>query len=187
MPCYLLTFHGHYTWMPDNPRGYVRRQEGLLPRDAQMAEYYRRFRDDVEVVNFTADIQAALIDTARKAAKFIDAIIHGCGTESTHIHALISWKTRREWESVRRSVRTALSRMLNEQFGTRDWFTDGSSRKRVRTHEHFDYLILEYLPGHSQSWIREEDHIAAEKRDSLRPVSVRERAKRKRRRNKQKE
>jgi hypothetical protein len=52
----------------------------------------------------------------------------------------------------------------------------------VRDHEHFDYLVLEYLPGHHQSWIREADRLAAERRDALRPVSVRERAKRKPRR-----
>jgi REP element-mobilizing transposase RayT len=184
MPCFLFTIHGKYTWMPDHPRGYVHRQHGLLPSDADMAEYYRHFRD-VDVVNFTDAMQALLIDTAQKAGAFIEAIVHAVATESTHIHVLVSWKGRREWKSIRASIRTALSRMLNEKFGNRDWFTDGSSRKRVRDHEHFDYLILEYLPKHSQCWVRQEDRIAAEKRDALRPVSVRERAKHKRKGTKQ--
>jgi len=179
MPCFLFTIHGKFTWMPDNPRGYVHRQHGLQPSDPHMAEYYRHFRD-VDVVDFTDEMLRQLIAASREAGGFIDAVVHGCATESTHIHVLVSWKARREWESIRRSIRTALSRMLNEKFGKGDWFTDGSSRKRVRDHEHFDYLVLEYLPGHSMSWVREQDRVAAETRDSLRHVSVRERSKRRR-------
>ena len=43
MPCYLFTYHGYGTWLPDRSRGYVRRKEGILPTDeAPMAECYRK-------------------------------------------------------------------------------------------------------------------------------------------------
>ncbi len=87
--------------------------------------------------------------------------------------SLIHWRHGREWKSVRASVRSALSRGLNERFGKRDWFADTPSRKRVRDHEHFDYLLLSYLPRHGGAyWFREASVGEAESRDALRRVSV---------------
>ena len=82
---------------------------------------------------------------------------------------------------MRTSIRSALSRALNKQFGSRGtegWFSDSPSRKRVRDQEHFDYLVLEYLPGHSRSWVGEKDRVAAESRDAKRGQSLRARRKR---------
>src|SRR4051794_33686486 len=174
MPCYLFTFHGHYTWMPDNQRGYVHRLHGLQQRDPHMAQHYRRFRD-VDVVRFTDVMQSAMVETTIQAGPFINATVHACASASTHVHILVSWKSQRDWKSIRTSFRTALSRMLNAKFNKRDWFTDGSSRKRVRDLEHFDYLILKYLPDHPNCTVRDEDQRAAEQRDALRPLSMRQR------------
>jgi hypothetical protein len=41
MPCYLFTYHGHGTWLPDHARGYVRRKVGVLAADVEMARNYR--------------------------------------------------------------------------------------------------------------------------------------------------
>jgi hypothetical protein len=42
MPCYLFTYHAYGSWMPDRVEGYVRRGQGILPRDTQMASLYYR-------------------------------------------------------------------------------------------------------------------------------------------------
>ena len=66
---------------------------------------------------------------------------------------------------MRASIRSALTRALTEAFGKRKWFSDTPSRKRVRDQEHFDYLILEYIPKHKGiTWVREQDQQAALKR-----------------------
>ena len=36
MPVYLFTFHAYGSWLPDNPRGYVRRKEGIQPQDVPL-------------------------------------------------------------------------------------------------------------------------------------------------------
>jgi hypothetical protein len=54
MPCYLFTYHGHGTWLPDHERGYVRRKEGVLAADLQMASRYRsNFQDNA--IEFTRE------------------------------------------------------------------------------------------------------------------------------------
>ena len=37
MPCYLFTFHAYGTWMPDREEGFVRREQGILPPDEELA------------------------------------------------------------------------------------------------------------------------------------------------------
>ena len=41
MPCYLITYHAYGSWMPDQRRGYVKRHQGILSPDKEMAERYR--------------------------------------------------------------------------------------------------------------------------------------------------
>lgn len=74
---------------------------------------------------------------------------------------------------MRASIRRALSTKLNQRFERRDWFADSPSRKRVREHEHFDYLMLSYLPDHRGAmYCNESDLLHAQQRDTERAVSV---------------
>jgi REP element-mobilizing transposase RayT len=166
--------------MPDHPRGYVHRQHGLQASDLHIAAHYR-FRQKSAAVLFGNAAQRLMIETAREAGPHIDATVHGVAVEPTHIHVLVSWQHARTWESMRASIRSALSRALNHEFGNRGregWFSDSPSRKRVRDHEHFDYLLLEYLPDHGRWWISDKDGLAAQSRDAGRATSVRKRKKR---------
>ena len=68
---------------------------------------------------------------------------------------------------------------LNEQIAGRTWFSDSPSRKRVRDHEHFDYLVLSYLPSHDGlSWVNGETRRLALARDERRELSVVKRGRR---------
>ncbi len=147
MPCYLFTFHGHGTWMPDHPRGYVHRTQGLQPTDPRMADAYRANQREPAVV-LTDAIQTVIIDTAKHAAKHLDAELCAIACEPTHTHILLSWRHHRAWKSMRTSLQSALSRALNAAFDKRTWWAENPSRKRVKDHEHFDHLMLEYLPSH---------------------------------------
>jgi hypothetical protein len=131
MPCYLFSFHGYGTWMPDHRRGYVHRTQGLQPQDDEMAAVYRanqRFAS----VTFDAVMQEHLIGAARHAGVCLDATVHCVGTEPTHLHILLSWRHDRDWQAMRRSLRAGLTRAMNERFGKRPWFSQNSSRRKVK-------------------------------------------------------
>jgi len=153
MPCYLFTYHAYRSWMPDRPRGFVRRGKGILPPDKKLAYQYEKNATETPV-QFQQEQQHALIRRALTACSdHLSARCHGISTDSTHIHILMSWKSQRSWKSMRSSIKSALSRQLNTQFGRRTWFAESASRKQVRDREHFDYLMLKYLPNHrGQQW-----------------------------------
>ena len=137
MPCYLFTFHGHATWMPDHPRGYVKRKRGVRPSDTNMAAAYRSQQRESRVF-FRQSEQATLIEAVHAAAMHLEAKPHAAACEPTHMHILLDWRHGRDWQSIRTSLRSALSRSLNDAYGKRAWFSDASSRKRVQDHNHFD-------------------------------------------------
>lgn len=165
MSVYLFTYHGHGTWMPDRRRGYVHRTRGLQPADANMAAAYRANQRD-EPVLFDDAMYALLIETARGAGGFLDAVIHAAFAEPSHFHVLASWRHSREWKSMRSSIRSALTRAMNQRFGKRDWFADTPSRKWVKDRAHFDFLVTQYSQKHRGAvWCRPEDLKAARERE----------------------
>ncbi|NOZ40575.1 MAG: hypothetical protein GXP24_10155 [Planctomycetes bacterium] len=147
MPCYLFTYHGYGTWLPDHPRGYVRRKEGILPTDKHMAECYRKNQRE-ETACFNRDVQRVMIGEAIEACTHQDLRGHGIATDPSHLHVLVSWKSERTWQAVRRSLRSSLTRRLNQEVERRTWFSKQPSRKQVKERSHFEYLLKTYLPKH---------------------------------------
>ena len=147
MPCYLFTYHGQGTWMPDHNRGYVRRKEGVISTDVRMAVCYRRNMKH-EAVRLDHAIQQVLIEAAIEAFPIQSIRGHGIATDATHLHVLVSWTTDRTWQVARRQLRGSLTRRLNAEFERRQWFSKQPSRKRVKDRRHFDYLMDIYLPRH---------------------------------------
>jgi hypothetical protein len=148
MPCYLFTYHGYGTWLPDQRRGYVKRGKGILPPDEPMAERYRGNLKQA-VVRFDERVQRLVIEESLTACEHQKLRCHFIATDRTHIHVLVSWKTDRTWEVVRAKLRESLSRKLNREIERKEWFSKSPSRKRVRDRNHFDYLVTTYLPKHS--------------------------------------
>jgi hypothetical protein len=148
MPCYLFTYHAHGSWMPDHPRGYVRRHEGILAPDKSMAVKYRA-NMAADAVSFDAEVQRLLIDEVLIASDFQKFRCHYIAMEPTHLHLLVSWTIARDWKTVRAKVRESLTRRLNRELGSQDWFSKSPSRKQVKERKHFDYLVSTYLPRHS--------------------------------------
>ena len=147
MPCYLFTYHGFGTWMPDHPRGYVKRKVGILAPDPHMAEHYRKNQLQ-ETVDFGSTEQSLMIDEAVKAFEFQGLRGHFLATDPTHLHVLVSWRSSKTWKAVRQSLRSSLSRRLNQELGPRSWFAKQPSRKRVTERQHFEHLVRNYLPTH---------------------------------------
>jgi len=157
MPCFLFTYHGHATWMPDHRRGYVHRQEGLKPSDPDMAARYR-WNQKEPAVEFTPDQLQLAVATARESGSFIHSTIHAVFTEPTHIHVLVSWSHDRAAKSICASIRSAMTRALNDSFESREWFSDSPSHKQVKDLTHFHHLIREYCEKHSGAkWVRLQD------------------------------
>ena len=148
MPCYLFTYHAYRSWMPDRQLGYVRRGEGVLPADQEMAVLYANNATE-ELARFLAAHQRAAIATIQDAVRHIDCRLHFVSTDSTHIHPLVSWDGPRTWQQNRNSIKRAITISFKKQLGQRTWLSEGASRKRVRDRAHFDYLVSKYLPKHS--------------------------------------
>ncbi len=155
MPCYLVTYHAYGSWMPDHLRGFVKRRQGILAPDKEMAEQYR---DNLKqaVVRFTGGIQREIISGALEACGHQDLRCHYIATESTHVHVLVSWKCNHTWKLIRKQIRSNITRRLNAIFRRQEWFSKSPSRKRVKDRKHFNYLVTKYLPDHS-GWKWSED------------------------------
>jgi hypothetical protein len=118
-----------------------------LQQDNSLAKSYRTQAKETPIV-FDSAIQNSLIDETLEAATHQKCEIYAIATDRSHYHGLAGWRDERPWQEARRALRSSLSRRLNQDFGTRTWFVEGASRKRIKDREHFDYLIHEYLPKH---------------------------------------
>ncbi|HVT27975.1 MAG TPA: hypothetical protein VHE81_08170 [Lacipirellulaceae bacterium] len=148
MPCFLFTYHAYRSWMPDRPQGYVRRHQGILPRNLKMAGQYEANAKHSRV-RFVADHQLKCIETLQCAVEHISCRLHFVSTDSTHVHALVSWTGTQTWLQNRTSLKRALTLSLKSAFGNRPWLVDGASRKQVCDRAHFEYLVGTYLRSHS--------------------------------------
>ena len=157
MPCFLFTYHAHGTWLPDRAEGYVHWREGLLPTDEKLADAYRRKMKVAGTCEaaFDESVQLLLIEELQSAAKFQRLRLHGVATETTHLHAVISWADEREPESLTKELKKSLSLRLNRAVAKRKWLAKGGNERRVKDQEHFDYLMRVYLPSHG-GWKWEE-------------------------------
>ena len=156
MPCYHFTYHAFGTWLPDQPDGYVRRDEGHLPQDTKTVVAYRK-RMKVEEAEFDDLHQLAIIDEVQLAATHQSIRLHFIATEPTHVHILVSWQDdQKSFEKPKSAIRQSISRRLTREFSKRQWLSEGGSRRKVVNQEHYDYLICTYLPKHS-GWKWSED------------------------------
>ncbi|MEM6330400.1 MAG: hypothetical protein AAF790_09135, partial [Planctomycetota bacterium] len=152
MPVYLFTYHTYGTWLPDHPRGYVRRGEGVLPTDHNTANQYRRRMKQATVL-LGGEQQKAAIGILLNAVASIDAKLHGVATEPTHLHVLTSWNDDRTHErigsSLKRGLTLGLKKRFGDRFGDRQWLSENRSRKQIKEREHFQHLLADYFPRHS--------------------------------------
>jgi hypothetical protein len=156
MPCYLFTFHAFGTWMPDREEGFVRRGQGTLPPNEELARQYQDRTKQDEVL-FDSRLQLLLIKETRVACEKQCYRGHCVATEPTHIHALVSWPDERPWLKIRNGLKSSLTRRLNCDLQPRDkWFVESASRKQVKDDDHFNHLINTYLPSHG-GWKWRED------------------------------
>lgn len=148
MPCYLFTFHSYGSWLPDRSRGFVRRHQGMLPQDHDLATTYRRHMPQI-AVHFDSAAQRAIIETLLDAASYLDCRVHAAATDNQHIHLIVSWRDeRRGWEKTRASFKKSITIKLKSTYGKQRWLSRDASRKQVKDRSHFEYLVGEYLPNH---------------------------------------
>jgi REP element-mobilizing transposase RayT len=152
---YHLTFHAYLSWLPDRPRGYVRDGE-ILPPDEQMAAWYRRDARG-EAVTFCDHMQATIVRAVRQTCDTFGWRLHQARAIPTHVHTIVSWREFVSYREVGKKLKQQMGRSLSlllDRPGP--WFVRGFSHKRVTRREHFDYLMLEYLPKHGGAFWRED-------------------------------
>jgi len=134
--------------MPDRRQGYVKRKQGILDPDPELARRYRHAMRGNEV-HFTSEIQLVMMKAMLESCEKQHFELFFFATESTHLHILVGWRDVRPWLRMRSTLKGSVTRRLNLDFGQREWFREGGSRKRVIDHKHFNYLRNDYLPKHS--------------------------------------
>jgi len=149
---YLITFHSYCSWLPDHPRGYVRRKKGILPADPKMSTNYRH-RAKHERVRFTSEDCDFLLDLA----------INECSQSSrqwqlhmgvavfNHVHLLVSWAAITPIDRVQAVLHRALNVGMRDRHHAangRPFLSRGGSVKRVADHAHYNHLVHTYLPSH---------------------------------------
>jgi len=147
MPCYLFTWHTYGSWLPDRPQGYVHWSHGRQSTDVALAERYRQQQKQT-TAELSGKLQLEIIAELINAVVKIEFQLHFAATETSHVHALVSWRDERQWKQLRRSIRRSLTDRLNRH-QHRKWFSRGGNAKQVNDREHFDYLTSTYLPSHS--------------------------------------
>lgn len=151
MPVYLFTYHSYQSWLPDHRRGYVEKGAGIQPTNVKLASKYRTLAKHPPFL-FDALTQHHLILKAQAICLGEGYRLHGAGTESTHLHMVVSWHDELlSYGKVRGRIKNLLSLDLSRRAGItgRPWFSTGSSRKRVKDLKHLRCLLDKYLPDHS--------------------------------------
>src|SRR5205823_3294857 len=115
--------------------------------DEEMARNYERRAKHEETV-FTEAIERALIEELIDSCTKLKIRLHAGTTEPTHIHGLTSWKHQRGWMSIRKSLKTSLTKCL-KNISIEIALSRAGSRKHVKHRAHFDYLMQTYLPDHA--------------------------------------
>jgi hypothetical protein len=121
MPCYLFTYHAYGSWMPDRSKGYVKRKRGILSPDVDMAAKYHASMKE-SAVRFDDTIQERILDailTSRQPQAFEPYYI---STDMTHVHLLVGWRDTRTWLRLRSTIKSSITRYLNDELARREWF-----------------------------------------------------------------
>lgn len=134
--------------MPDRKQGYVKRNRGVLTPNQEMAAKYRTAMKEPPI-EFDDTTQLALLDSILESQVPQRFESYFIATDLTHVHLLVGWRDTRTWLRMRSTIKSSMSRYLNDQIGRREWFVEGGSRKRVKDQTHFDYLVTKYLPRHT--------------------------------------
>lgn len=149
MPVYLITVHAYRSWNPDNPHGFVRRGEGILPPDMGLAKAYANAATEKPILFGPAE-QVTLLRLAQNVCARRDWRLHAVACEPSHVHILLSWQDDTTVTEVLRKLKNLMSRELNlvAEHRRKHWFSRSGSRKRVEERSHFDQLMQTYLPKH---------------------------------------
>lgn len=158
MPVYLFTFHSYRSWNADHPRGFVQTGRGIQPSNDSLAHYYSQHAKQ-QPVHFGNRQQNVMLWIIWDACNQRGWRLHSTAFESSHVHILVSWKSKETWQVVRKKLKNLTSWALSKDDDNegRRWMVRGASRKRVRNRGHFDHLMTAYLPRHRGVLWREGD------------------------------
>jgi len=146
MPVYLFTYHAYGSWLPDKPDGYVKRNQGIHTQNHDRASRYREHMKHPPM-RFNQRMQRVMVDSAQATAGELGLRLHYACVTDTHAHALVSWSGDTDWQRLRTRIKQRLGRDLSVALDRKGpWFSEGSSRKRVRTDVHLHQLMHTYLP-----------------------------------------
>src|SRR5579862_2305999 len=147
MPVYHITLHAYRSWSAAHRCGYVEHGKGIKPPNSRLAN----LRDAIatqEPSSFKGDVQSAVIHHSYEICSTRSWRLHALGTETTHLHLLVSTVQFVRAVEIAAKIKNILSLLLNQSLNSpgRKWFVRGQSTKPVKARKHFDYLVTEDFP-----------------------------------------
>ena len=158
MPVYLFTLHAYRSWNADDPRGYVRRGQGLLEPNPGVAAAYNMTATE-SAVRFSEHNQRTICWIAYDLCLRREWRLHAIAIIPSHAHVLMSWTDDSDRRKVFQKVKNLMSLQLNKKSlrSRKHWFSRGGSKQPVEDRDHFEYLLYKYLPEHNGFFWREGD------------------------------
>ena len=96
MPVYHFTLHAYRSWSPNHRRGYTERGKGYQPPNQERADQYDNNARQPKVT-FDRLIQEVMILGAHDICRRRRWRLHAVGTEASHVHIVLSWRTFIPW------------------------------------------------------------------------------------------
>ena len=147
MPVYHFTFHAYGSWLPDHPKGFIKRNKGWQPTNPALAEHYRQGLRDGPA-DFTAERQQHALHILRASESPQRFSLYGFAGEPTHLHAVVGWTDPRSADQISQQLKASITRGLNQSFGKRQWLAKNAGLTPVCDHDHLYRLVCVYLPKH---------------------------------------
>ena len=171
MPVYFVTCHAYRSWSEANPRGYVQRDEGLLPPSEKLARW-RAEHAEQPPTRFDDAQKMLLLDVVEELAEEDALQLYGTSCTATHLHMVIGFEAppcqcpRSQAAEAEHCLAGCAARARADDWATRvkriggfrlaeaadvrgrKWFGRGWDVTPVRGVAHFRHVVREYLPKH---------------------------------------
>ncbi|MEL7237505.1 MAG: transposase [Planctomycetota bacterium] len=134
--------------MPDREDGVHHWKNGPMPKSDEMARAYRNHQRE-PAATLTRRVQKLIVDELIRSAAKQRFELYVVACDADHLHILIAWRDERPAATFRRSIKSSITRRLNDDVQQRKWLAQGGSVVPVEDEDHLEFLHREYLPKHA--------------------------------------
>jgi len=143
---YHLTWTTYGTWLPGDPRSWVKKGDPVVQAPNPEREEVARSRMVADPVILDKSQQTLVEDTVRKHCHIRGWVLHVVRALTNHVHVVVSANL--DPETIRDQLKAWCSRQLSEQAGRRrTWWTEKGWAKWIENEEYLENAIRYVLEG----------------------------------------